>query len=52
MLVDEFVGRARVKGSVMRERKVENVMICIIEVFLYFLSFFLSFFLLVDGMIV
>ena len=36
--MDEFVGRARVRvrGRVMRVRKVESVMICIVEVFHFF----------------
>ena len=41
MLADEFVGRARVraKGRVMREKRVESVMICIVEVFFFFFYF-------------
>ena len=41
MSADEFVGRARarVKGRAMRERKVESVMICIVEVSCFFFFF-------------
>ena len=40
MLVDEFVGRARVrvKGRAMRESKVESELKCIVEVVLYSLG--------------